>query len=114
MWKDRIAKARNEWLFTPPGLEESLSLPGGRGGSNWGTSAADPEKGIVYLTTQDWPSLYTMLPTDPLLARRGRGAPATIVDPGGALYAARCLTCHGVNGTGAASGATRAIGEPTT
>jgi quinoprotein glucose dehydrogenase len=110
MWKDRIAKARNEGLFTPPGLEESLSLPGGRGGSNWGTSAADPEKGIVYLTTQDWPTLYTMLPTDPLAARRGRGAPAAAADPGAALYTARCLTCHGLGGAGAASGGTRAIG----
>jgi quinoprotein glucose dehydrogenase len=111
MWKERIAKARNEGLFTPPGFEESLSLPGGRGGSNWGTSAADPEKGIVYLTTQDWPTLYTLRPVDPLAARRGRGT-ASAADPGRTLYTARCQTCHGADGSGAASGGTRAIGGP--
>ena len=72
-WKDRIASARNEGLFTPPGLEESLSLPGGRGGSNWGTGAANPGKGTVYLTTQDWPTLYRLRLEDPLAARASRG-----------------------------------------
>ena len=61
-WKDRISKMRNEGLFTPPGLEETVSLPGARGGSNWGTSAANPAKGLVYLTTQDWPTIYKLEP----------------------------------------------------
>ena len=108
MWKERIGKARNEGLFTPPGLEESLSLPGGRGGSNWGTSAADPARGIVYLTSQDWPTLYTLLPTDPLAARRGRGT-AALADPGRAIYTARCQSCHGADASGAVSGSTPAI-----
>jgi quinoprotein glucose dehydrogenase len=99
MWRERISKARNEGLFTPPGFDESLSLPGGRGGSNWGTSAADPEKGLVFLTTQDWPTLYTLLPTDPLAARRNRAA-ATSGDPGRALFASRCQSCHGENASG--------------
>src|SRR6266571_7340182 len=64
-WRDRIAKMRNEGLFTPPGLEETLALPGARGGSNWGTGAADPAKGTVYLTTQDWPTIYKLSLEDP-------------------------------------------------
>jgi glucose dehydrogenase len=52
-WRDRISKMRNEGLFTPPGFEETVSLPGARGGSNWGTSAANPSKGLVYLTTRN-------------------------------------------------------------
>ena len=59
-WKERISKMRNEGLFTPPGLEETISLPGARGGSNWGTNAANPAKGMVYLTTQDWPTIYKL------------------------------------------------------
>ncbi len=61
-WKERISKMRNEGLFTPPGLEETISLPGARGGSNWGTNAANPAKGMVYLTTQDWPTIYKLGP----------------------------------------------------
>jgi glucose dehydrogenase len=60
---------RNEGLFTPPGFEETVSLPGARGGSNWGTSAANPSKGLVYLTTQDWPTIYKLSIDDPLAAR---------------------------------------------
>ena len=69
-WKERISKMRNEGLFTPPGLEETISLPGARGGSNWGTNAANPTKGMVYLTTQDWPTIYKLGLEDPLAARR--------------------------------------------
>ena len=73
-WKDRIASMRNEGLFTPPGMTESLSLPGARGGSDWGTAAANAAKGIVYLTTQDWPTIYKLSLEDPLAARAGGGA----------------------------------------
>jgi quinoprotein glucose dehydrogenase len=102
-WKDRIASMRNEGLFTPPALTESLSLPGARGGSNWGTTASNPSKGLVFLTTQDWPTLYKLSLEDPFLARpsRSRAGPAS---PGRALYEERCQACHGVNGAGAESG----------
>jgi len=101
-WKDRISKMRNEGLFTPPGLEETISLPGARGGSNWGTSAANPSKGLVYLTTQDWPTIYKLSLEDPLAAR-SREAGAT-GDEGRTLYEARCESCHGPSGQGSAGG----------
>jgi quinoprotein glucose dehydrogenase len=99
-WKDRIASARNEGLFTPPGLTESLSIPGARGGSNWGTGAANAAKGTVYLTTQDWPTLYKLSLEDPLAARSTAGGGA----PGRTTYAERCQSCHGANGAGAGTG----------
>ena len=100
-WKDRISKMRNEGLFTPPGFEETVSLPGARGGSNWGTSAANPTKGLVYLTTQDWPTIYKLSLEDPLAARRTAN---TAGDQGRALYEKRCQSCHGANGQGSAGG----------
>ena len=101
-WKDRISKMRNEGLFTPPGLEETLSLPGARGGSNWGTNAANPSKGTVYLTTQDWPTIYKLGLDDPLAARRRAPAGGATVDEGRRIYQARCETCHGPGGAGSA------------
>src|SRR5207237_208301 len=104
-WKDRFASMRNEGLFTPPGLYESLSLPGARGGANWGSTAANPSKGMVYLTTQDWPTIYKLSLEDPFAVRtdsgRGRGATA---DPGRAAYEQRCQSCHGVNGIRSGAG----------
>jgi quinoprotein glucose dehydrogenase len=94
---------RNEGLFTPPGLEETLSLPGARGGSNWGTNAANPAKGMVYLTTQDWPTIYKLGLDDPLAARRAASSTAG-ADQGRAIYERRCQSCHGLNGVGSAGG----------
>jgi quinoprotein glucose dehydrogenase len=103
-WKDRISKMRNEGLFTPPGLGETLSLPGARGGSNWGTGAANPAKGVVYLTTQDWPTIYKLSLEDPLAARAAARTVETRYQQGRTIYEGRCQTCHGPNGEGWAGG----------
>jgi quinoprotein glucose dehydrogenase len=104
-WKSRISKMRNEGLFTPPGLEETIALPGARGGSNWGTGAANPAKGTVYLTTQDWPTIYKLSLEDPLAVRANAAGSGTAADRRGrALYEGRCQTCHGVNGAGSGIG----------
>jgi quinoprotein glucose dehydrogenase len=101
-WKSRISRMRNEGLFTPPGLEETISLPGARGGSNWGTSAANPAKGLVYLTTQDWPTIYKLSLDDPLEARRPNRAASS--QQGRTIYEDRCQSCHGADGEGRAGG----------
>ncbi len=109
-WRERIAKMRNEGLFTPPGLEETISLPGARGGSNWGTNASNPSKGMVYLTTQDWPTIYKLSLEDPLAARRA--APrAAGMDLGRATYEKRCQSCHGPDGAGSGGGAPALAGS---
>ena len=99
-WRERLSKMRNEGLFTPPGLEETISLPGARGGSNWGTNAANPAKGMVYLTTQDWPTIYKLGLDDPLAARRTPSG----ADQGRTIYERRCESCHGPRGEGVAGG----------
>ena len=104
-WKDRIAKMRNEGLFTPPGLAETISLPGARGGSNWGSGAADPDKGLLYLTTQDWPTIYKLSLEDPLIGRRASGGARDAT-----VYEERCQACHGSNGVGSGVGPTPLAG----
>ena len=96
-WKKRIAGMRNEGLFTPPGLTETISLPGARGGSNWGSGAANPSKGLMYLNTQDWPTIYKLSLEDPL-GKRGLDSGAE------AIYQARCQMCHGANGVRTGTG----------
>ncbi len=91
-WKARISAMRNEGIFTPPDVKETIALPGARGGSNWGTGAANPGRGLVYLTTQDWPTVYKLSLEDPL------GRPAAEGTSGASVYAARCAVCHGENG----------------
>src|SRR4029453_6550318 len=41
-FRQRILKARNEGNFTPIGFDEVIHMPGNQGGSNWGSTAANP------------------------------------------------------------------------
>jgi quinoprotein glucose dehydrogenase len=101
-WKDRIASAHHNGLFTPPSTKETIALPGARGGSNWGTSASNPDKGMVYLLTQDWPSFYKLSEqTRRATGLRLPGAPPYV--QGQFLYRMNCIACHKEDFTGGAS-----------
>lgn len=93
-WKDIIASARTG-LFTPPSTKDTVALPGARGSSNWGTTASVPSKGIVYVLSQDWPSIYRLSNDPP-----SRNLPPTAGGSGRSLYVQRCQGCHGANFAG--------------
>ena len=102
-WKNRIANARNEGLFTPPSLKDTVSIPGAQGGANWGTTAADPAKGLVYVLSINVPSIYKLSTEAPAPGGGGRaGGPAAIAQ-GRTLYEQKCESCHAANlaGSGA-------------
>ena len=90
--RERMARARNEGLFTPQTLvQEQISVPGEFGGSNWGGSAADPTTGMLYVRASDQPAIHRLrLPGDPAYeeggtpAQRGRGT-----------FQRLCESCHG-------------------
>ncbi len=101
MWKARISKARTG-LFNPPAMDESAVIPGAVGGANWGSTAANPGKGILYLLNQDFPSFYKLQeikegttpgprfgPPDPERIKRGEAA-----------YKENCAMCHGEDRAG--------------
>lgn len=93
-WKTRIANARNEGLFTPPALKDTVSIPGAQGGANWGCTAADPAKGVVYVLSINVPSIYKLSTEAPAPGGGGRaGGPAAIAQ-GRTLYEQKCETCH--------------------
>ena len=79
--KERVAKARNEGPFTPPGLIDTISMPGNQGGSNWGTTAANPQKGLVFVVNVNQVAILRLedvktrtLPEGPRRRRRRRVA----------------------------------------
>jgi quinoprotein glucose dehydrogenase len=47
--RERIARLRNEGIFTPPSLRGTLAIPGNAGGSNWGSVAIDPIRRVAFL-----------------------------------------------------------------
>ena len=57
---DDIRSARNEGLFTPPGLRNTIQMPGNNGGANWGGAAVDPEHGTMFVVSKDFPCMLKL------------------------------------------------------
>jgi quinoprotein glucose dehydrogenase len=103
-WRQRLARAR-KGQFLPPSTEETVAVPGAVGGANFGNTAADPARGMVYVMSQDFPSFYKLSPTPPSFVPRSARAGVSD-DRGRPIYEASCETCHGPDRAGTALGPT--------
>jgi quinoprotein glucose dehydrogenase len=112
--RERVSRARNGTgpfggLFTPPAIgEDTISMPGNMGGSNWGTTAANPEKGRVFVVGLNWVALLKLedvktraLSSAPTAAERQLGLN---------VYRQHCLACHGDDLTGVLSNVPSLVG----
>ncbi|MGE0406106.1 MAG: PQQ-binding-like beta-propeller repeat protein [Candidatus Korobacteraceae bacterium] len=97
-WKERIAKSRNQGLFTPVTTEETLYNPGNRGGANWGATSANPTDGTLYVASFESPS-FMKLRLEP-----GRPPANAGTHPGQTIYAQNCAACHGADRSGMGGG----------
>jgi len=78
----RFKFLRNEGLFTPPGFEGSISMPGHNGGANFATSAVDPTRGEMYVVAK-------ALPTVDRVTLPGEGGRGGVPNTAAALEAPR-------------------------
>lgn len=86
-WKQRMLQGRIE-QFTPPSTEyETFATPSSTGGANWGTTASNPKKGIVFISAQDTTSVYQLHAEPVAFPGLPQGAQVT--------YGQICQTCHG-------------------
>lgn len=81
-FRQRVATARNDGPFTPIGFDEVIHMPGNQGGSNWGSTAANPKDGTVYVIGFNVPAILRLVrPGEPRSGGRG-AAPALPTTPG--------------------------------
>jgi glucose dehydrogenase len=74
-----IRNARNEGIFTPPGLRNTIQMPGNNGGSNFSGAAVDPERGTMFVVSKDFPAMLRLVPPQGSNQGSGEAAdPATI------------------------------------
>src|SRR6266496_4195402 len=74
---------------------ETIAMPGSTGGANFGNTAADPEKGIVYVQTKEAASIYRLKIRDTnFISFDDRLAKAQ------AVYTQTCQSCHGADKKG--------------
>src|SRR6185295_11833858 len=112
--KARVAKARNGTgpqvgLFTPPAVDiETVSMPGNQGGSNWGTTAADPDRGMVFVVGVNQVAMLKLVDVKTYTAgARGGGAG---IATGAAVFQQNCAVCHGADLLGAMPGVPSLVG----
>ncbi len=92
---DLLLHARNEGLFTPPGLENVLQPVGNNGGANWGNAAVDPATNVLYVQSKNAPAMLKLAAKPPRIEIKG--SPET---RGQLLYIQNCQTCHTAQLTG--------------
>ncbi|TDX01363.1 outer membrane protein assembly factor BamB family protein [Dinghuibacter silviterrae] len=85
-------------LFQPPSREGTVIFPGFDGGGEWGGPSYDPATGILYVNGSEMPWVLTMVRVgkgpDPIYGEAARMR-STNLEAGQALYATRCMSCHG-------------------
>ena len=94
--KERVAKARNLGLFTPPALVDTISMPGNQGGSNWATTAANPQKGLMFVVNVNQVAILRLEDVKTRTVPEGRGG-GNPLQAGYAAYQQHCSSCHGAN-----------------
>jgi len=93
-FKQRLAKTRNQGLFTPIDFVDTLHIPGSNGGALFGYTAAEPTTGLVYVIGQDNPGILRLL----------KSSDGVTGPPGFAVYQRECQVCHGLDRSGTQNG----------
>src|SRR5690606_22850132 len=93
VWHKRL-DAGKTGLFVPPSDKyETIVLPGPLGGANYGNTASNPKKGLMFIMSQEHPSIYQLSKVEPpkidLSADDQKKAKT--------LYDRTCMACHGPN-----------------
>jgi len=119
--RERVRKAKNGTgphggLFNPTVLNgDSISMPGNQGGSNWGTAAADPQRGLVFVTGVNQVALLRVTDVKDPTTRSGRGGGGSQIDGavatlGQRAYTQYCVACHGADQRSAIPGVPPLVG----
>jgi quinoprotein glucose dehydrogenase len=94
--RQKVREAANEGVFTPSSDKRyHIQFPGAWGGANWGSTAADPKTGMLYVRSLEMPSYRKMAIVPP----RSSAPPAIKggdkEKQGYEVYTQICAACHG-------------------
>jgi quinoprotein glucose dehydrogenase len=92
-FRQEIEASRNNGLFTPPSLDGTMEMPGNSGGGNWGSAAADPANGGLFVLSMDLPCLLKLEPQQVHNPAVGE----TAEQHGHFVFESNCRQCHGAD-----------------
>jgi quinoprotein glucose dehydrogenase len=88
--RKEIEGARNQGLFTPPGVTNTVEMPGNNGGANFQGAAVDPAHGTLFVVSKDLPSMLKL----ELNAMDQVPEGSSPEEKGRAVYQSNCALCH--------------------
>ncbi len=101
VWKKRLDTIPTG-LYVPVSMKrETVPIPGAVGGANWGGTASIPDQGIVFVRSNDYPSLYGKLKKYSPPTKEEQQASMGVAS-GRDIYMTTCMACHGADRRGGA------------
>jgi quinoprotein glucose dehydrogenase len=94
--RKEIEGASNQGLFTPPGLTDTVEMPGNNGGANFQGAAIDPAHGTLFVVSKDLPSMLKL----ELDAMEQVPAGSSPEEKGRSVFQSNCRLCHGADRAG--------------
>jgi quinoprotein glucose dehydrogenase len=93
--RQAVRDAANDGMFTPSSHQRyHIQFPGAWGGANWGSTAADPATGMLYVRSLEMPSYRRMSVNTP--SQTAPMVPSNAREQEGfRVYTQVCATCHG-------------------
>ena len=79
---------------------ETIAMPGSTGGANFGNTASDPAKGIVYIQTKEAGSIYRLIIRDSSRRAGFGGLSEDRLAKAQTIYTQTCQSCHGADKKG--------------
>lgn len=92
-WYKRIDAAKSGLFIPPSDKYETIMLPGALGGVNFGNTASYPSKGMMYILTQEYASVYKLERVKTAREQMSKDD----VQKAKTLIATSCRSCHGDN-----------------
>jgi quinoprotein glucose dehydrogenase len=90
-WLKRLDSAKSGLYIPLSDKHETITMPGALGGANYGNTASDPKKGIMYILTQEHASVYKLNKVVPPKIDLSENDRKKVVG----FYTANCQSCHG-------------------
>ncbi len=88
--------ARNQGLFTPPSVTNTVEMPGNNGGANFEGAAVDPAHGKLFVVSKDLPAMLKLELNSRDDAADGSLSKARSPEERGRnVYQSKCKLCHG-------------------
>lgn len=106
-WHKRLETAKSGLYVPPSDKYETIMMPGALGGANYGNTGADADKGMMYIMTQEYASIYRLDKVRPPKIDLS----ANEIKKVKSLYSSTCQTCHGKNMEGGVGPSLVGVGQ---